>query len=258
MEYKIHSVEELDKVRREWKPEQWDSHFDNLGINSAGDARYSGGSRNNVPKNNVLKLILAEVNNYKCWYQGGQCRSRALMLREMQIDHVIPKECSPSALKKALKESSIQQEYFDVHDPGNLAIICGPCNMERPKEPNFSSPLVDRLLKSENERKSVIKKVVNWHKKTKISKAALEALRDANTEDNDTWEILSEIMAELILRKSGPPYNVMSRGYTKVSSEDYQFELYPSDELIDYYVGRMEDDRFEEMRIDSYLESNDL
>lgn len=258
MEYKIHSVEELDKVRREWKPEQWDSHFDNLGIDSAGDARYSGGSRNNFPRNDVLKLILAEVNNYRCWYQGGQCRSRALMLREMQIDHVVPKECSASALKEALEESSIQQEYFDVHDPGNLAIICGPCNMERPKEPKFSSPLVDRLLSSENKRESVIKKVVNWHKKTKISKAALEALRDANTEDNDTWEILSEMMADLIVRKSREPFNPRSGMPSKAFSEDYQFELYPSDELIDYYVEQMYENQLEEMKIDRYLESNDL
>lgn len=122
------SIEKLTFARDNWRQEDWDKHFSSLGLLPAGKARYSTGLNYMV-----LKLALAEEHGYKCWYQNSRdCKSQGLLLRTLEIDHIVPKRSDDKTLQGALTRSTYQQTYFDVNDPGNLAPICHSCNNARP------------------------------------------------------------------------------------------------------------------------------
>lgn len=192
--------DELIDARDNWTSDQWDAHFKCLGKKAATIARYD----DSTERNDVLKWAIAEVDGRKCWYQGSSdCASRALLLRNLQIDHIIPKKSKADFLRMALKHSLNQSVYFDVHDPGNLALICGPCNTERKKHPRWSPALETRLETAEERRVTAINKVSKWYEDSGIDEAALKALTLADVSDDATWEVLASMAGHLIEKRAG-------------------------------------------------------
>lgn len=127
---------ELTQARDSWATDTWNDHFRSLGLTPADRARYSLSSSttaklSTTPHNDVLKIALFRLAKGRCWFQGGACRSRAVSPRDAQIDHIIPKTATGAQLRSALASSAYQKVFFDVHDPGNLAYICGPCNQSK-------------------------------------------------------------------------------------------------------------------------------
>lgn len=243
----------LTFARDNWSREDWDRHFTSLGLLPAGKARYSTGLNNMV-----LKWALAKEYGFKCWYQSSRdCKSQALLLRTLEIDHIIPKRSSEEILHEALTRSTYQQSYFDVHDPGNLAPICHSCNNERPTEPTWSAGLEDRLHKSEKSRERIISRVNTWYKKTELSTAALEALTTADVFDDEIWEILSETFAELILRRTNYTPNTLDY-HIEAESTQFCFHLTPSVELVASVAEDLQELFWEDQRIDNYLETDEI
>ena len=243
----------LTFARDNWSQKDWDRHFVSLGLLPAGKARYSSGLNNTV-----LKKALAEEHGYKCWYQGSRdCESQALLLRTLEIDHIVPKRSSEEILHGALTRSTYQQSYFDVNDPGNLAPICHSCNNERPTDVTWTAGLEDRLHKSEKSRGRIISKVNTWYKKIKLSEAALEALTTANVFDDEIWEILSDTFAELIFRRTNYTPNTFDY-YIEAESKQFCFHLTPSAELVASVAEDLQEMFWEDQRIDNYLETDKI
>jgi len=247
-----HSIEKLTFARDNWSQEDWDKHFSSLGLLPAGKARYNTGLNNLV-----LKWALAEEHGYKCWYQNSRdCNSQALLLRTLEIDHIVPKRSSDKTLQEALTKSTYQQTYFDVNDPGNLAPICHSCNNDRPSILTWTAGLEDRLHKSEKSRDRIISKVNAWHQKAKLSKAALEALTTANVFDDEIWEILSETFADLIFRRAHHTHDTLDY-FIEAESKQFCFHLTPSAELVASVAEDLAEMLWEDQRIETYFETRE-
>ncbi len=247
------SIKTLTYARDNWSRKDWDKHFSSLSLLPAGKARYNTGQNNMV-----LKLALAEEHGYKCWYQNSRdCNSQALLLGTLEIDHIVPKRSSNKILQEALTRSTYQQTYFDVNDPGNLAPICHSCNNARPDILTWTAGLEDRLHKSEKSRDRIIRRVNAWHEKTKLSKAALEALTAANVIDDEIWEILSETFADLIFRRVHRTRDTIDY-FIEAESTQFCFHLTPSTELVASVAEDLQELFWEDQRIDNYLETDDI
>ncbi|MEV0951703.1 hypothetical protein [Promicromonospora sp. NPDC050249] len=84
------------------------------------DVRYRPGG-----DNSVLKLILHGLYKNRCYW----CRVPK-EYNELEIDHIIPRDASKDRLAEIGQELHLAGP-LDVHDPGNLAPICRPCNNEK-------------------------------------------------------------------------------------------------------------------------------
>lgn len=245
----------LEDVINNWNTEQWDKHFADHGRRSAGRARYCVNGNNDVVKHALIK-----VHGASCWYQGSAtCRSRAVLARDLQVDHIVPKKADMRVIQEALGGSLTQSLYFDVHDPGNLAPICGPCNQERPKNPERTAAVQDRQLKAEKHREQVIHEVEKWHANTGIDKASLSALTNADISEDETWEVLAEMMASLIQKRAVPhssksAWRLVLESSVVAQSESYKFTLELSDNYIQAIVDELADMEFEERRIERYFD----
>lgn len=235
-------------ARDNWSDADWDTHFRHLKVRPAIGARYGASS------NDVLKVALLHEQKHRCWWQGSQlCRSRALLAREAQIDHVIPKGAKPSDLENAIRESSYQHEVFDVHDPGNLAIICGPCNQEKGTyAPGTWSPaMAQRRARIEAQRESVIRRWHRWHALTAIDESGLHVLRTLALGDPVVQEIYASLAAEMIQNlatQAGHSESLRALEEVEFESSDFYLLVRPSDEAIDAEVEMMAEMRAEDRR----------
>lgn len=167
--------QQLLEAIHSWDSGRWDEHFKHLNLEPAGLARYGNTIKNNIQQKDVLKTVLGRLSKWKCWWQGGSCRDSITLPRDAQIDHVVPKSADLEIIKHALSTSRYQKRYFDVHDPGNLAYICGPCNQEKGEkysEYSDAPSFIKRRGEIEKRRRKVIRRVTQLH-------SALEA--DAHT-----------------------------------------------------------------------------
>ena len=227
--------------RDTWTTNEWDAHFEKNGVRAAGAARYDiAGS------NDVLKAVLLNLQRRKCWFQGSHsCQSRALLPRDAQIDHLIPQKASAATLKAAIMTSVFQVEYFDVHDPGNLAVICGPCNQEKSTwsptrlDSETSPAIAARRERFERDRESVISGYNTWHKNAAVDDAVLRVLAGVQLVDELTRDIYASIAADMLhnlAANAGNDASVFGFEDVDVEAGSFHFRMQPSDDVIDGQV----------------------
>lgn len=248
---------ELLDARTNWTRAQWDAHFGALGVRAAGEASYQASG------NDVLKLALLITQGRSCWYQGSaNCSSRALLLREAEIDHMIPKKASANALAQAVQTSKYQRNVFDVHDPGNLAIICGPCNREKgrlnSKEYLPTPALAERRAKFEINRDKVISAFDTWHKKSGLDNAELQALEGVELSDESQREMYAGLIAQMIFNLAeslGQEFPISFGSEVAVEAGEYLFALGPSGAACEDYVAMVAEMQADDQRAESRFEA---
>lgn len=230
----LQSITDSDLVdaRDNWSSDQWDRHFTIHKVRAAGRARYDRSG-----ENDVLKVVLLHVQGRRCWFGGSStCESRALLARDAQIDHVIPQSSTPSSMRAAIGTSSFQRDYYDVHDPGNLAIICGPCNQEKSSWGNAHHLRKERI---EQSRVEVITRVNSWYRNAALDDAAVRALAGANLSEDSTREIYEEIavtMVENLAAFAGNAQRIRDFQEVEVETEWFHLSARPSDAVIEAEV----------------------
>lgn len=108
-----------------------------------------------VPHGNnaLLKQALLEAWKNLCYWHREPLR-----FHHAEIDHVIPQAL---ARKPEVLAANQLPRDFDVHDPANLAPICGSCNREKGSIDYTDSPIVLRRMKQASDlRQDVIDYVV--------------------------------------------------------------------------------------------------
>ena len=194
----IPTDQQLLDATSSWDSSSWDEHFKSLGLDPAGLARYGNTATNSIQQKDVLKTVLGRVSKWKCWWRGGRCRNLITPPRDAQIDHVVPKTADAETLRHAISTSRYQRRYFDVHDPGNLAYICGPCNQEK-GDKYFDDPsFIDRRRNIESRRSEVIRRVTQWYITLKTDAHSLITSMDISTPE--AQEAYGEIILEMIFK----------------------------------------------------------
>ena len=192
------SDQQLLEAMHDWDSKKWDTHFESLGLKPAGLARYSNKTKTGVRQNDVIKRALGELSNWKCWWGSGKCRESVTLPREAEIDHVIPKSADIGVIREALRTSTYQRNFFDVHDPGNLAYICGPCNQSKGHTYPTSPGAKEGRIRIENRRNNVIRRVNRWHKLLEIDTSSLITSLDLS--DSSVQEMYGDIILEMIFK----------------------------------------------------------
>ncbi|WP_123824989.1 HNH endonuclease [Kocuria soli] len=206
------------------------------------------------PNNDVIKLALFKLSKGRCWWQGGECRSRAVPPREAQIDHLVPKTANGAQLRAALQLGTQQKTFFDVHDPANLAYICGPCNLAKSDTFPETAAELDEVRRGNSRRKDVIELVNKWYENVVLDESGL-SLKSMDISDEDVREIYADLIAEMIenlAAASGSSDTLTNFGDVTVTSESWEFYVRPSDDVIEAEIeSRAEmaaDDRRAELR----------
>lgn len=231
---------ELEQARSSWATDVWNDHFRGLGQSPANRARYAKSSSatakpSTTPHNDVIKMALFSLSKGRCWFQGGGCRSRAVSPRDAQIDHIIPKSATGSQLRSALASSGIQKAFFDVHDPGNLAYICGPCNLTKGKYIlEFAAAQLERS-KAEERRGDVINLVDEWYAGLDIEAAGL-GLASMDISDPAVQEMYTEHLIDMILnldKARGGAGSMMGYNDVSVKTSLYNISVEPSEDTLE-------------------------
>lgn len=251
----------LLSARDKWTDQDWDSHFRKLGVQVAGSARYKtdGG-------NDILKYAISKVHGRKCWWGGSQdCESRALLLRNLQIDHIIPQTAEVKSLAEAVRTSEYQDNVFDVHDPGNLALICGPCNLEKgskfKKEYNPKPHIEHRREIHEKKRGSVINAVRNWVAIDTIDDANLRLLLGTDLSNPVIRDMFFELSTEMVFKLAdslGQKFPVAFGEPVSVEIGDYEIEVRPSSESVEAYMVSLAEMEADARRAEDYFENQNL
>lgn len=249
--------DQLESARDQWSTVDWDAHVIATGGVAAGRARYdSKGGLNSYknPNNDVIKFALFKLSKGRCWWQGGECRSRAVPPREAQIDHLVPKSATGVQLRNALQLGTQQKIFFDVHDPANLAYICGPCNLAKRDTFPITAAELDEVRRGNSRRNNVIKLVNKWYKDVDLDESGL-SLKSMDISDDDVREIYADLIAEMIenLAAASDSSDTLSiSGDVTVTSDSWEFHVRPSDDVIEAEIesrAEMEaDDRRAELR----------
>ena len=190
--------QQLLEAAHNWDSNRWDAHFESLDLKPAGLARYSNKTKTGVRQNDVIKRALGELSNWKCWWGSGKCRESVTLPREAEIDHVVPKSADIGVIREALRTSTYQRNFFDVHDPGNLAYICGPCNQSKGHTYPTSPGAEEGRIRIENRRNDVIRRVNRWYKLLEIDASSLMTSLDLS--DSSIQEMYGEIILEMIFK----------------------------------------------------------
>ncbi|MDO8122665.1 hypothetical protein Q6346_15255 [Isoptericola sp. b490] len=91
---------------------------------------------------------------YDAWRGSCYWCTRTLQLDQAEIDHIIPQAAVAGS---SLSAAFGLPEDFDVHDPGNLAPICGPCNKAKRALDLTKTPVVaTRMEEAKRKRSRVI------------------------------------------------------------------------------------------------------
>lgn len=249
--------DQLESARDDWSTADWDTHVLAAGGVAAGRARYdrSGGYNSYAnPNNDVIKFALFKLSKGRCWWQGGECRSRAVPPREAQIDHLVPRTANGAQLRDALQLGTHQKTFFDVHDPANLAYICGPCNLAKSDTFPETAAELDEVRHGKQRRDEVIKLVNKWYKNVDLDGSGL-SLKTMDISDEDVREIYADLIAEMIenlAAASGSSDTLANFGDVTVTSDSWEFHVRPSDDVIEAEIeSRAEmaaDDRRAELR----------
>lgn len=248
---------DLENARTSWTATNWDDHFRALGMPPGGRARYKSSSAKakptTTPHNDVIKVALFALAKGRCWWQGGSCRSRAVPPRDAEIDHLIPQAATVLELRSAMTSSLSQRSFFDVHDPGNLAYICGPCNRAKSDNvPDFPAAQEERR-KAEAQRDELIILVDKWYATLDIESSGL-GLATMDVSDPDVQEMYTEFLTDMILNlyavRGGTGLLI---DYNEVSLETplYKISLGPSDEAIEAEVESRAEMAADEVRWES-------
>lgn len=99
-------------------------------------------------RNAILRSALAQVVSYRCY----ACREPH-DFTDLEIDHLIARTTTPTELEE-LRRSLALPTDFDLNRPGNLAVICGPCNSKKSAKRTYSLPafqleLMDAIARAE-------------------------------------------------------------------------------------------------------------
>ncbi|GAA4521750.1 hypothetical protein GCM10023160_09150 [Brachybacterium paraconglomeratum] len=240
---------DLVKARDEWSSKEWDAHFKNIGLSAAGGSRYNAGG-----KNRVLKHSLLSAQERRCWFEGSaRCESGQIFSREAQIDHVVPQKASALQLRSALESSKFQRGYFDVHDPGNLAVICGPCNQEKSNWAPTKETLawVVRRERIESKRGKVIAAYNTWRKNSALDEATLKLLENVKFSDRITKDVFADLTASMIenlANQSGVTSSLKKLQEVAIETSEYQFSVQPSEDVVEYHAEMYAEMQAEDMR----------
>ena len=242
-----------------WSTERWDAYSEAQQRLPAGRARYKvpgGYRRDEVPHNDVIKSVLFRLSKGRCWWQGGACKSRSILPREAQIDHIVPRTATGSQLRQALRLGSSQKGYFDVHDPANLAYICGPCNLAK-KEIFPAAPAQEAELQLAGSRRDrIIKNVAKWYAAADCDVAG-PGLRTMDVSDPVVQELYADLIADMVLnlaRISEPSASLRGYSHLFAQSELWAFEVRPSDDAGEAFYESYQEMAWEDQRAEELYE----
>ncbi|WP_446225009.1 HNH endonuclease [Nocardia sp. IBHARD005] len=121
---------------------------------------------------------------YEVW--GSKCYlcTQPKDYNDIEIDHILPKTASQAQLRVLVSQlASHEGTVYDVHDPYNLAPICGPCNVrKRDIDLTRSGIFATYLHLAQERRAQVARRVETFATAGKVSKSLLVALK-ANIRD---------------------------------------------------------------------------
>jgi hypothetical protein len=174
--------------------------------------------------------------------------------RDAQIDHLVPKVATGAQLRHALQLGTQQKTFFDVHDPANLAYICGPCNLAKSDTFPASAAELDEVRRGNLRRNSVIKFVQKWYKNAVLDESGL-SLKNMDISDGDVREVYADLIADMIAnlaQASGSSGTLADFADVTVTSNLWEFNVRPSDDILEAEMeSRTEmeaDDRRAELR----------
>jgi 5-methylcytosine-specific restriction endonuclease McrA len=243
---------ELEEARDHWTDDDWAKHFRSIRVEPS-PVRYRG--RDDI----VLRYAIRKIHGPKCWWAlTSDCDSAALLLSRAQIDHVVPKTAEGSALRQALAASLFQKGRFDVHDPGNLALICPSCN--HAKRDGVARKLTPGIRASihdvEERRQKVINAWTKYQQLEALDDASVSVLREYDISDPHVRDIYAEVIARMITNLAGDELDFSDPGtLVSVQTEVYGFRLEMSDELS-FALDGLVDARIEEMKIERAERAN--
>lgn len=154
------------------------------------EARYRPGG-----DNRMLLSGLWRAHRLRCYWCAEPHQFRAL-----QVDHLLPQTATGPQLARLAKELGQHQPY-DVHDPYNLAPICGPCNIEKRAADFTGTPrLLSLLRKTRRVRPDVVQHVELLLRSGDLSELLLQfqSLDLAGPVDRESLEEVAPMFVERI------------------------------------------------------------
>ncbi|WP_410875097.1 HNH endonuclease [Nocardia sp. A7] len=121
---------------------------------------------------------------YEAW--GSKCYlcTQPKDYNDIEVDHILPKTASLEQLNElATQLASPEGASYDVHDPYNLAPICGPCNTRKRDIDLTRTGIFATYLHLAQERRArIVRSVESFATAGKVSRSLLVAL-EANIRD---------------------------------------------------------------------------
>lgn len=139
-----------------------------------------------------------------------------------------------------------------MHDPGNLAIICGPCNQEKSNwYPAKEMPIwTIRRERIENERGKVISAYNAWYRDSKLDEATLRLLENVQFSGRITKDVFADLIASMLenlARQTGINEALGKLQEVVIETSEYRFSVQPSEGVVEYFAEMLaemqEDDR---------------
>lgn len=159
------------------------------------DVRYR---RGDAAQNLILRRALWRAWGYRCYW----C-SQPRDLLEVQIDHMIPQDCSGSELK-AMLDANLTPEAralgFDIDEPHNLGPICPRCNGEKRATNFLGAPrFMSLLVRARALEPAVVDTVRRFHNRNAMTEAIM-IITGADPADTAVADTLSQLGPLLINR----------------------------------------------------------
>ncbi len=153
---------------------------------SRNEVRYRQGA-----SNVVLREALLRVWGDRCYW----CKGSATF-RDVEIDHIVPKDLKGEALDQALTDLG-RPVGFDLHDPANLAPIHPVCNGEKLASFQAQAPRFIRSLDLAASYRERVVSIVGSFKLMRGLETALVTLQAANLADPDAREAVTTVVSSL-------------------------------------------------------------
>ena len=138
--------------------------------------------------NLVLRFVIYNLWGYKCYW----CLAPK-DFNNIQLDHIIPQAVKDEALQRWKAQFNLPDE-FNIHDPGNLAPICAPCNGPSGKgnQDLINVPVLhDKLRRARHLRSKVIEEVRTFANTNKLAEALILAT-EADLSNSATKQAFEE------------------------------------------------------------------
>ncbi|MGW4120952.1 HNH endonuclease signature motif containing protein [Nocardia sp. NPDC004711] len=144
--------------------------------------------------NRILRMALYDVYRSRCYW----CE-KPVDFNATEIDHILPRTATQARLDKLADELlNPAVTSYDVHDPYNLAPICGPCNL-RKSAIDFTPTkrVMQDLQTAHTLRRTVVSKVEAFATAGKVTRAATTVIA-ADLKDRTARRALEDLAPQII------------------------------------------------------------